>query len=88
MELAEQGRLYSFTYIESPEFGRHRIADAGYGVGQVDLADGVRVLTVLGGGRSEWKIGVTMRAELHLIGERNGEQVATYRFAALERADA
>lgn len=87
VELSRRGTLYAYTWVETPVFGRHQVDGAGYGVGQVDLPEGVRLQTVLSGDRRSWQVGAEMEADLDVIGTRDDDEVVLYRFAPVEDAD-
>ena len=80
VDLAREGELYSWTYVHAPFFGRRQVDTEGYGVGQVDLPEGVRVQTVLTGDRAAWEIGCRMRIDGDVIGEHEGDDVVIFRF--------
>lgn len=60
IELSQSGTLYSYAFISAPIWGKVWLDSTGYGVGQVDLPEGVRVQTVLEGLPDEWDIGAAM----------------------------
>jgi uncharacterized OB-fold protein len=47
VELSPRGTLYTHTYIYVPLFNSNRATDGGYGVGQIDLPEGPRILAEL-----------------------------------------
>ena len=58
-ELSTDGVLYSWTFIKMPVMGvLQEAADGGHGVGQIDLAEGVRVQARIAGGMGDWRIGM------------------------------
>ena len=80
-DLSATGELYTYTYVRVPFFGTRQVeATAGYGVGQVDLPDGVRIQTVLRGEPGDWRIGMPMRIDLEVIDEDDGDEVVIFRF--------
>lgn len=90
VELSTTGVLYSYSKVASAFFGKVAFASdlAGFGVGQVDLPEGVRVQTIILGEEDDWKIGGHMRLELHPLRELDdGTQVVTYRFVPEETAN-
>jgi uncharacterized OB-fold protein len=87
VELSREGTLYTYTYVRVPFFGKRQVeAEGGYGVGQVDLPEGVRIQTVLQGEPTDWRIGMPMRIELEVIGEDEGDDVVIFRFGASKEA--
>lgn len=85
VELTTEGILYSYTYVHVPMFGKQRRDAAGYGVGQVDLDDGVRIQTVITGDPETWHIGERFAAQLEVLdgvaADADKPQKAIYRFA-------
>src|SRR4051812_31239556 len=60
VDLSGSGVLHSYTYVHQPIFGGQRLDAAGYGVGTVDLEDGVRVQSAIAGDPSSWHTGLRM----------------------------
>jgi uncharacterized protein len=80
-ELSTQGELYSYTYVRVPVIGDRKLDAVAYGVGQVDLPEGVRVQTVLLGDPASWEIGAAMVSGFEIVGTNEaGSQVAVFRF--------
>ncbi len=89
VELGTRGTLYTYTYVHVPLFNTRRADQGGYGVGQVDLPQGPRVMSVLSGGPDDFRIGMEMEVELETLREnKNGEQVVIYRFRPVAGAEA
>jgi uncharacterized OB-fold protein len=87
VDLSREGTLYTYTYVRVPFFGKRQVeAEGGYGVGQVDLPEGVRVQTVLRGEPTDWKIGMPMSIDLEVIGEDDGDDIVIFRFRATKEA--
>lgn len=80
VDLSGHGTLYSHTYVHVPFFGRRKVDSGGYGVGQVDLPEGVRIQTVLTGDPASWNIGMPVRIDLDVVEEREADQVVIFRF--------
>lgn len=81
VDFGGRGVLASYTYIASPMYGRKAVAGEGYGVGQIDLDEGVRVQAVIGGSPEEWRIGQRFVAGISPCGEpESGQQSALYEF--------
>jgi uncharacterized OB-fold protein len=74
------GTLYSFTFVHFPLFGSTKSEHVGYGVGQVDLAEGPRVQTPLAGKQEDFQIGMPLEAELETIREDGDTDVVILRF--------
>ena len=81
-ELSDQGILYSWTFIKMPWLGRLEEAEGGgYGVGQVDLPEGVRVQARISGEMGDWEIGMPMRLELLPVTQDDeGNELCTFQF--------
>ncbi|HVT77807.1 MAG TPA: OB-fold domain-containing protein [Acidimicrobiales bacterium] len=89
VELSREGTLYTYTYVRVPFFGKRQVeAEGGYGVGQVDLPEGVRIQTVLQGDPTDWRIGMPMQIDLEVTGEDDGDDIVIFRFRAKDSADA
>jgi uncharacterized OB-fold protein len=81
VELSTRGRLWTFTYCHVPLFGKKDADVPGYGVGQVDLAEGPRVQSILLGGRDDFEIGMELEIYLETLREnRDGDEIVIYRF--------
>lgn len=63
-ELSPGGTLYSWTFLYENRFGNSARGEAGYGVGQVDLPEGVRIQARLLGAFDDWEIGMPMVLDL------------------------
>ena len=84
--LGPRGTLYSYTFVHFPLFGSMRVEHVGYGVGQVDLAEGPRVQLPLAGKQEEYRIGMTLEAELEPLREEDGRDIVIIRFRPVESA--
>ena len=86
--LSPRGRLYTWTYVHFPLFGSKRADHAGgYGVGQVDLPEGPRVMAVLQGEPGDFRIGMEMLLELETLREnKEGQDVVIHRFRPVGEA--
>ena len=81
VELSPHGTLYTYTYIHVPLFNSQRAAEAGYGVGQIDLPEGPRIQSVLEGEAGDFRIGMPMVLELETLRKNEqGQEVVTFRF--------
>ncbi|HSV06719.1 MAG TPA: zinc ribbon domain-containing protein [Candidatus Binatus sp.] len=87
VELGPQGELYSYTFVHFPLFGSMRVEHVGYGVGQVDLPEGPRVQLPLAGKQEDYRIGMTLEAELEPIREEGDQEVVIIRFRPVEREE-
>ena len=81
IELSRRGPLYVATHVRTPAYGR-AVRDAeGYGVGEVDLPEGVRIQTVLLGPPEEWVPGTSFQIVGESVGEdEEGRPQITFRF--------
>jgi len=89
-ELSTEGELYSWTFVQMPWLGsQQRDAGGGFGAGQVDLPEGVRIQALLDGAQGDWEIGQRMRLTLRKLGEDDeGNEVCTVAFRAIEEGGA
>src|SRR5262249_19210713 len=85
--LGPRGTLYSYTFVHFPLFGSMRVEHVGYGVGQVDLREGPRVQLPLAGKQEDYRIGMTLEAELEPIREEGNQEVVIIRFRPVEREE-
>lgn len=85
VDLGPTGTLYAWTFLHVPRMGQVSFGDTGgYGVGQIDLPEGVRVQSVLSGGPDDWSIGDQMALTTFPVGtDEDGEEMVTFRFEAL-----
>ncbi|HEY9415814.1 MAG TPA: OB-fold domain-containing protein [Pseudonocardia sp.] len=82
VELSQEGSLWVSTYVHTPAYGTQALAAEGYGVGQVDLPEGVRVQAVLSGQPSAWVHGCRMALVTEQVGsDDQGRPRLVYRFA-------
>jgi uncharacterized OB-fold protein len=84
VELGPRGTLYSYTFVHFPLFGSTRVEHIGYGVGQVDLPEGPRVQLPLAGKQEDYRVGMTLEAELEPMREDAGRDVVIIRFRPVE----
>ena len=82
--LGPRGTLYSYTFVHFPLFGSMRVEHIGYGVGQVDLTEGPRVQLPLAGKQEDYRVGMTLEAELDPLREEDGRDVVIVRFRPVE----
>ena len=82
--LGPRGTLYSYTFVHFPLFGSTRIEHVGYGVGQIDLAEGPRVQFPLAGRQEDYRVGMTLEAELDPLREDGDREVVILRFRPVE----
>ena len=80
VELGPRGTLYSYTFVHFPLFGSMRVEHVGYGVGQVDLPEGPRVQLPLAGKQEDYRVGMTLEAELEPLREEDGREIVIVRF--------
>lgn len=86
VELSQTGRLYSYSFIHAPMFGKVALDADGYGVGQVDLPEGVRVQTTLGGDPATWHIGQEMSLAYTTVDSTDGRESVLYSFKPTQAA--
>ena len=83
-ELGPRGTLYSYTFVHFPLFGSMRVEHVGYGVGQVDLPEGPRVQLPLAGKQEDYRVGMTLEAEIEALREEGDHDVVIVRFRPVE----
>ena len=87
--LGPRGSLYTWTYVHFPLFGSRRADHGGYGVGQVDLPEGLRIQAVLCGGPDDFQIGMELELDLETLREnKQGQEVVIFRFRPVPGAAA
>jgi uncharacterized OB-fold protein len=81
--LSPDGVLYSWTFIEMPWMGSMKTAEGGgYGVGQIDLPEGVRIQSLIDGKKGDWTIGMPMVfAPRTVATDDSGNELCTVAFA-------
>jgi uncharacterized OB-fold protein len=80
VEMGPRGTLHSYTFVHFPLFGSMKVEHVGYGVGQVDLPEGPRVQLPLAGRQEDYRIGMTLEAELEPLREDGEREVVMCRF--------
>jgi hypothetical protein len=81
VEIGPHGTLYSYTFVHFPLFGSTNLEHIGYGVGQVDMPEGPRVQFPLAGKQEDYRIGMTLAAELDVLRQDDaGRDVMIVRF--------
>jgi uncharacterized OB-fold protein len=80
VELSTRGRLWTWTYCHVPMFGKKDADVAGYGVGQVDLDEGVRVQSILLGEPGDFSIGMEVEIDLETLRHDGDDEIVIYRF--------
>lgn len=85
VDLGPVGTLHSWTFLQVPRMGNVSFGDTGgYGVGQVDLPEGVRIQAPLMGASDDWEIGDEMGLTLFPVGsDDEGRELVTFRFEAI-----
>ncbi len=79
--LGPHGRLWTWTWVHVPLFGRNDTDAVGYGVGQVDLPEGPRVQSILMGDHDQFEIGMDLELDLEELGaDKAGNALVIYRF--------
>lgn len=84
-DLSPEGDLYAWTFLHVPRMGSISFGETGgYGVGQIDLPEGVRVQAPLVGTPDEWQIGSRMALTTFPVGkDDDGNELVTFRFEAV-----
>lgn len=84
-DLAPEGVLFAWTFLHVPRMGSISFGDSGgYGVGQVDLPEGVRIQAPLVGTPDDWQIGSRMALTTFPVGQDDaGNELVTFRFEAV-----
>lgn len=86
VELSPEGVLYSWSFIQMPKMGsRQKVEGGGYGVGQIDLPEGVRIQAPIDGKMGDWKIGMKMRlAPNPVVTDEDGTQYCGFKFIPVQ----
>ena len=85
VDLSQEGTLYVSTYVHFPAYGRALTSAKGYGVGQVDLPEGVRVQTMLVGDPDRWQPGGRVGVVAEVIDQdKDGRERAIFRFGPVD----
>jgi uncharacterized OB-fold protein len=85
VDLSRDGVLHVATYVHFPAYGKSTMSSQGYGVGRVDLPEGVRIQVILTGDRDRWVHGAPMRLVTESVGEdAEGRRRLAYRFAPVD----
>ena len=84
VELSPEGVLYSWSFIMMPKMGsREKVA--GYGVGQIDLPEGVRIQAPIDGKMGDWKIGMKMKLVPNpVVTDEDGTQYCGFKFVPVQ----
>jgi uncharacterized OB-fold protein len=81
VELSTRGRVHTWTYCHVPMFAKADADLDGYGVAQVDLAEGPRVQSILLGGPDDFTIGMEVEIDLETLRSNSaGDDIVIYRF--------
>lgn len=76
--LSDTGTLWGFTEVTAPPPGY--LGEVPFGFGVVELGDGLRVITRLGGATSELELGCEMKMRLVTLGQDDAA-VVSWEFA-------
>jgi uncharacterized OB-fold protein len=81
-DLDPEGVLFAWTFLHVPRMGSISFGDSGgYGVGQVDLPERVRIQAPLVGTPDDWQIGSRMALTTFPVGQDDdGNELVTFRF--------
>ena len=88
--LSTRGTLWTFTVVRHRPPGNYRGPEpfVPFGLGLVELPDGVRVLSVLDCPTEHLRVGLTMRFRPSVRPEPDGREVVVFSFEAVEELDA
>ena len=85
VELGPFGTIVSYTAVMQPPAGGYYHGQVPYNFGLIDLDDGVRVETHLGGDFEKLKVGMRVKLAIEtLYTDEEGTEVQAYRFLPLE----
>jgi uncharacterized OB-fold protein len=85
VELGPFGRIVSYTAVMQPPAGGYYHGQVPYNFGLVDLDDGVRIETHLGGDFEKLKVGMRVKLAIDtLYTDADGNEVQAYRFLPAE----
>jgi uncharacterized OB-fold protein len=84
-DLDPEGVLFAWTFLHVPRMGSISFGDSGgYGVGQIDLPEGVRIQAPLVGTPDDWQIGSRMALTTFPVGQDDdGNELVTFRFEVI-----
>lgn len=87
-ELSTEGEIYSWTFVVMPWLGSQEMdAGGGFGAGQVDLPEGVRIQAPLEGKMGDWAIGQKVRLVTRTVAkDEAGNELCTIAFRLVEGA--
>jgi uncharacterized OB-fold protein len=80
VDLPGSGTLYSHTFVRGKAAAWGKVYEDGYGVGEVDLAGGPRIQTVLRGEPGSWETGMPMQIDLEVVDSSSGDDLAMFCF--------
>ena len=77
--------MFAWTFLHVPRMGSISFGDSGgYGVGQIDLPEGVRIQAPLVGTPDDWQIGSRMALTTFPVGQDDdGNELVTFRFEVI-----
>ncbi|MBV1884365.1 MAG: OB-fold domain-containing protein [Pseudomonadales bacterium] len=86
VELSTEGELYSWSFVFMPRMGSMKLAaGGGFGVGQIDLPEGVRIQSVIDGEQKDFKIGMKMRLAANpLVTDDDGTEYCGFKFVPVK----
>ncbi len=88
VDLSRRGHLHVATHVRTPAYGRAVRDTEGYGVGEIDLPEGVRIQSVLLGSPEEWVPDTQFKLVGESVGEdENGRPQITFRFLRADTGD-
>ena len=88
VELSPVGELYSWSFIRMPKMGSRKVdAGGGYGVGQIDLPEGVRIQAVISGQMGDWEIGMPMGLVALPVKKKGDTELCTFGFEPIRKGE-
>ena len=85
IELGTQGRIMTFTSVMQPPAGGYYHGAVPYNFGLIDLDDGVRVESQIGGAFEKLKIGMKVKLAIKtLYVDEEGHEVQAYLFLPIK----
>lgn len=89
LPLSQEGTLWTYTIVRHKPPGDYRGAEpfVPFGLGLVELPEGIRVMAPLEGDVDSFRIGTRMQLRLQVLGAGGNAPSAAFSFAAVGRND-
>ena len=86
VKLSPEGTLWTFTVVRHPPPGDYRGPKpfAPFGLGLIELPDGVRIMAPLEGDVTTFRVGARMRLKLNVLGADGNEPLAAFSFSMID----